>query len=199
MGKQQLSSHLGMGGAKSQKSANAKGYSKLAGNAKKKTMKQADAAKAGKILHPHSRKASRLHRSTLRDTKIAGLKRAGDKKRISQGEKLVWFQEHIMQDTDKTVYTAVEACQIIQSYVDRNQEELAELVELDRARGRRTHAARIDHLKLLLKGETTEFVSGTVVPDFTNTKAVKMLKEWQLELNTMAAIPTRIFRQSPLK
>lgn len=62
------------------------------------------------------------------------LKRAGDKKRISQGEKLVWFQEHIMQDTDKTVYNTVEACQIIQDYIDRNQAELAELSELDRVR-----------------------------------------------------------------
>ena len=60
------------------------------------------------------------------------MKRAGDKKRISQGEKLLWFQDHLMQDTDKTVYTAGEACQIVQSHVDRNQEELAELVELDR-------------------------------------------------------------------
>jgi hypothetical protein len=51
------------------------------------------AVRPDKVIHPHSRKAARMHSKELRQKKLATTVKAGGQRLQALGEKLAWFKE----------------------------------------------------------------------------------------------------------
>eukprot|EP00039_Didymoeca_costata_P020463 m.341336 g.341336 ORF g.341336 m.341336 type:complete len:190 (+) comp20016_c0_seq1:135-704(+) len=165
------------------------------------------AGKAGKKpqpkkdLHPNSRKAARLHGSLLRDSKIQKLKTESEDKRMKRAQRVYWYKENITEylsqqgRENQKELSYDEICNLIQSYIDRNKEELEEIEAENKARKRRTNASREDAIRDALRRETEEFKAGWVAPDFRRPKVVQQVKDWQLELNVLPSLATATFKR----
>jgi translation machinery-associated protein 16 len=88
--------------------------------------------------------------------------------------------------------------ELIELYLARHDEEIEQL-ENDRCRGhRKPKSPRQDLLEALKEREANEYVSGLELPDLTNGKTLKLLREWDGDKNSMSRIST-IRIQKPTK
>ncbi|KAI9273643.1 translation machinery-associated protein 16 [Sporodiniella umbellata] len=137
-------------------------------------------------IHPYSRKAHQLSRVYQRREKMA--KKEKQKSVNPIGDRWLWFR--YAMDEDKTVITRPEIHDLIEIYLARNDEELEEL-ENSRNKGHRTpKTPRQDLLEALKLREANEYISGLELPDLTNGKVVKLLREWDGDRNSMSRMST---------
>ncbi|XP_020617764.1 translation machinery-associated protein 16-like [Orbicella faveolata] len=107
-----------------------------------------------KVVHPNSRKATKLARRAHRDEKLQRKKTERNYLlQIKVGEKFRWFFENV--DEEKTQYTSSEVCTLIESYLHRFDQELQQINEQNSIKGRqgRARASREDTIKNVIERE----------------------------------------------
>ncbi|KAI9482677.1 MAG: translation machinery-associated protein 16 [Benjaminiella poitrasii] len=145
-----------------------------------KTIKNRDS------IHPYSRKAHQISRVYQRREKLA----QQEKKKQSnpKGERWLWFKEAFGEE--KSVATKPELQQLIEIYLQRHDEEIEQL-EQERNRGhRKPKSSRQELLESIKESEKNEYASGMELPDMTNGKVLKLLREWNGDKNGMSRIAT---------
>ncbi|KAL9103632.1 MAG: hypothetical protein Q9187_008985 [Circinaria calcarea] len=131
-------------------------------------------------LHENSRDSQRLRRASARDDKLSKVAAA----RIKANQPHTYFQ-----GAAKAVKGPIDDDQtqrLIQSYVQRDEEELAQLN--DERRPGRPSSNREDLLKQRIATEEREYEAGFWIPDMTDTHNVELLRDWGGEwtsLNTL--------------
>ncbi|KAG0738692.1 hypothetical protein G6F26_009907 [Rhizopus arrhizus] len=146
------------------------------------------------VIHPYSRKAQQLSRVYQRREKMA--KKEAQKSTNPIGDRWIWFRYAF--DEEKSAATKKELYELIELYLARHDEEIEQL-ENDRCRGhRKPKSPRQDLLEALKEREANEYVSGLELPDLTNGKTLKLLREWDGDKNSMSRIST-IRIQKPTK
>jgi translation machinery-associated protein 16 len=123
------------------------------------------------------------------------------------GERWIWFRYAF--EEDKTVATKPEMHELIEQYLVRHDDEIEEL-EQDRNKGhRKPKGPRQDFLESLRISEQNEYISGMgkiyksvclvyvfligvfiELPDMTNGKTLKLLREWDGDKNSMPRMTT---------
>ncbi|KAI7866783.1 hypothetical protein BDF14DRAFT_1727590, partial [Spinellus fusiger] len=71
-------------------------------------------------------------------------------------------------------------------YLERNNEELEKLVKERQIGNPRPKTNRENLLLALIENEKAEYKSGFEIPDMTNGKTLRLLREWDGDLNSMA-------------
>ncbi|XP_020956248.1 translation machinery-associated protein 16 isoform X2 [Sus scrofa] len=110
-----------------------------------------------KVIHPYSRKAAQITREAHRQDKKEKLKNEKALRLNLIGEKLQWFQNHL--DPQKVRYSKRAACNLIERYLSRFNDEL-EQIELQndvRARQGRRHCAREAAIRQTVQRERQQF------------------------------------------
>ncbi|KAG2466827.1 TMA16 protein, partial [Polypterus senegalus] len=119
---------------------------------------------------------------------------------LLQGEKLLWFQSQL--HPDKSVYSKKEACEIIERYLHRfdNELEQIELVNSIKGRQGRQHSAREDVIKHTMERERMLYEGyGIEIPDILNGKHLKIFREWNGDLQKLPNIKMRTFSSQSWK
>ncbi|KXN65300.1 hypothetical protein CONCODRAFT_80802 [Conidiobolus coronatus NRRL 28638] len=123
--------------------------------------------------HPYSRKANQIQRAIDRSIKV-------EKKKM-RAERFLWFSHAL--DEELISATMEEVHDLIQTYLDRNEEELST----------NSKSFQADMIKLQHAKELKEYeVEGFEVPDLTNMKNVKLLREWDGDVNSIQSIKSVI-------
>ncbi|XP_038061880.1 translation machinery-associated protein 16-like [Patiria miniata] len=136
-------------------------------------------AQRAKILHPNSRKAMKVTGTAVRKERVERVHQETSLKMGLLVDKLLWFQEHA--DPEKTEYTRVELCQLVEGYLHRFDEELEQIdiIQGMKARKGRQHAAREDIIKSTMKTERNLFnTCGLEAPDLADKKNLARFLEW---------------------
>uniref|UniRef100_A0A8D1PU46 Translation machinery-associated protein 16 n=1 Tax=Sus scrofa TaxID=9823 RepID=A0A8D1PU46_PIG len=143
-----------------------------------------------KVIHPYSRKAAQITREAHRQDKKEKLKNEKALRLNLIGEKLQWFQNHL--DPQKVRYSKRAACNLIERYLSRFNDEL-EQIELQndvRARQGRRHCAREAAIRQTVQRERQQFQGyGFEIPDILNASNLKIFSPPAADL--MAQSPTR--------
>ncbi|CAN2388734.1 Translation machinery-associated protein 16, partial [Pristimantis euphronides] len=150
-----------------------------------------------KVIHPYSRKAAQLAREGHKQDRKEKLKNEKALKLSVLREKLEWFQSHL--DPEKTEYTKIEACELIESYLHRFDTELEQIELHNSIKGRqaRQHGSRETVIKQTIERERRLYDGyGMEIPDIVNTKHLKTFREWDLDLNKLPNIKMRKFSVS---
>lgn len=154
-----------------------------------------------KVVHPNSRKATKLARQAHRDEKLQRKRTERNYLlQIKVGEKFRWFFENI--DHDKTEYLSSEVCELIERYLHRFDEELQEINEQNSIKGRqgRAHASREDTLRNLIERERELYnTCGIELPDLTSAKVLAQFGEWNCDVASLKLIKMRKFKSSALE
>ncbi|KAI9494835.1 hypothetical protein BDB00DRAFT_292696 [Zychaea mexicana] len=145
-------------------------------------------------LHPYSRKARQLTRIHLRNQKLAG-KKEGRSTGNTKVERWLWFRFAL--EESQTCATKEQVHELIDMYLKRHDHELEQL-ELDRKKkgGHRKKVPRHDILTALRASEESEYASGFELPDLMVEKNVRMLREWDGDVNGMPRIRQTLYRKS---
>ncbi|KAI8148026.1 translation machinery-associated protein 16, partial [Fennellomyces sp. T-0311] len=158
-------------------------------------------------LHPYSRKARQLTRVALRSHKLANKRPATNPKGI-QGlfqpqccsnsinivERWLWFRYAL--DESLLCATKAQVYELIDMYLKRHDEELEALDQQRKKGGHRTKVPRHDLLTALKTSEESEYKSGFELPDLMVEKNVRMLREWDGDVNGMPRIRQTVYRKS---
>ncbi|KAG2229836.1 hypothetical protein INT48_001084 [Thamnidium elegans] len=157
-------------------------------------------------IHPYSRKAQQISRVYQRKEKLQ--KKENQKANNPMGERWIWFRYAF--EEDKVVATKPEMHELVEAYLVRHDDEIEEL-EQDRHRGhKKPKGPRQDHLEALRISERNEYISGMgkkkkkkkkiekkwmlifiiELPDMTNGKTLKLLREWDGDKNSMPRMTT---------
>ncbi|XP_068735979.1 translation machinery-associated protein 16-like [Montipora capricornis] len=151
-----------------------------------------------KVVHPNSRKASKLARQAHRDEKLQRKKAERNYlNQIKVGEKFRWFYENI--GDEKALYSCSEVCHLIERYLHRFDEELRQINEQNNLRGRhgRTNASREDALSIIIERETELYnTCGIELPDLTSTKTLAQFKDWNCDVASLKRMKMRKFYSS---
>lgn len=130
-------------------------------------------------LHPKGRKAQLLARASLRDDRVNKKKLIHTMKK-SEGNQIVdFFQEFINDPTqeDKEMFDLDEMKDLIVTFIDRDNDELAKLKSERRAN--RPATKKQDTLEFRIKQENHYYETGWKVPDLRIPKNVSMLRAWK--------------------
>jgi len=103
-----------------------------------------------------------------------------------QVERILWFRYAL--DEALQCATMPMMNELVEMYLQRNDDELKSLIKLHRPDGQRPKAAREDLLKVLIKKERAEYASGMEVPDLTNRENLQILREFDGDRNAMGRI-----------
>uniref|UniRef100_A0A8C6WZT1 Translation machinery-associated protein 16 n=1 Tax=Neogobius melanostomus TaxID=47308 RepID=A0A8C6WZT1_9GOBI len=147
---------------------------------------------AEKAVHPFSRKAAYLAREELRLKKKERHQNDKATRLNNIGEKLMWFQAQL--HPSKTSYTKRDACDIIESYLQRFDAELEQIELMNGIKGRqgRLHGAREAVIKQTIERERAQFEGvGFEIPDIINAKHLKTFREWTGDLKKLPNIKLR--------
>uniref|UniRef100_A0A8C4S5I4 Translation machinery-associated protein 16 n=1 Tax=Erpetoichthys calabaricus TaxID=27687 RepID=A0A8C4S5I4_ERPCA len=153
-----------------------------------------------KAIHPYSRKAAQIARGIHQQEKKDRQKNEKAVRLSSIGEKLLWFQSQL--HPDKSVYSRKEACEIIERYLHRfdNELEQIELVNSIKGRQGRQHSAREDVIKHTIEREKMLYEGyGIEIPDILNGKHLKIFREWNGDLQKLPNIKMRTFSSQSWK
>ncbi|XP_029013619.1 translation machinery-associated protein 16 [Betta splendens] len=156
-------------------------------------MPKAQKGKASeKVVHPYSRQAGYLAREEIRLKRKERQKTDKATRLNCIGEKLLWFQAQL--DSEKTVYTKKDACDIIERYIHRFDSELEQIQLMNSIKGRqgRLHGAREAVIKQTMERELAQFEGvGFEMPDIINAKHLKTFREWTGDLKKLPNIKLR--------
>ncbi|OAD05535.1 hypothetical protein MUCCIDRAFT_80621 [Mucor lusitanicus CBS 277.49] len=137
-------------------------------------------------IHPYSRKAHQISRVYQRKEKLAVKEK--NKANNPLGERWLWFRYAF--EEDKSVATKPEMHELIELYLERHDDEINEL-EKDRSRGhKKPKNARQQLLESIKAREASEYISGMELPDMTNGKTLKLLRDWDGDKNSMPRMTT---------
>ncbi|KAG0173009.1 hypothetical protein DFQ28_006345 [Apophysomyces sp. BC1034] len=138
-------------------------------------------------VHPYSRKARQISRVYMRKEKLE--KKSSERATNPKAERWLWFR--FAFDDALPSATRADIHELIDMYLKRNDEELQKLRE-DRESSsfKRPKSSRETLLEALIASEHAEYVSGFELPDLTNGKSVKVLREWDGDQNGMTRIAT---------
>merc|ERR1712150_87226 len=156
-------------------------------------------SKKEKTIHPNSRKAAQINRQNVKEDKRKNLKDCRDEKEKHLWQKIVWFQENLVDDKDR--YTVAEVSDLIGKYIARFELRLDEITktnELGKHLGRHgsAHIAEEAAIKMVVEKESHLFTAGRFeAPDLTNRKNVKVLREEGLQVKDLTRIKMRNFKQ----
>lgn len=152
-----------------------------------------------KLKHPNSRKtltlAKQMKKSEKRDQKKLGT----HIKQNMTGEKIIWFQERIPEDS--SVLTKEQVLELIQTYLARFDDEL-EQITLKNSIGQRKnrqHAGREDIINITKKRELDEFETcGIELPDLMDQQQMEILRKWNGELRFLQNFKLKRFAKKHL-
>lgn len=153
-----------------------------------------------KAVHPNSRQAKRMMRSALRSDRISKKKSLYRRtQQQPQINKLLWFQANM--DPEKACYTHPEMIELIEQYLRRNDDELAELHEANtRTRNQRPKGVREDLLRSQVHAEEQLFENGNLrCPDLTRKATCAYLREWDGALKWVEAVEMMAFKRPKRK
>ncbi|KAG0370685.1 hypothetical protein BC939DRAFT_452153 [Gamsiella multidivaricata] len=155
----------------------------MVSNNKRHTMK---AIKNKDMIHPSSRKAQQVMRVVLRKDRLEHRQKVRANNSFNQSDRILWFRHAVPEDV--TNLTREQHHELIKEYLARYDDEYQSLVALHRPGKVRPKAAREDILLGLMAKERQEYASGFEIPDFTSPKNVKLLREWDGDLNSLNRI-----------
>ncbi|KAI1315010.1 hypothetical protein EDD11_001395 [Mortierella claussenii] len=155
----------------------------MVSNNKRHTMK---AIKNKDMIHPSSRKAQQVMRVVLRKDRLEHRQKVRANNSFSQSERILWFRHAVPEDAISL--TRQQHHELIEEYLARYNEEYQSLVALHRPGKVRPKAAREDMLAAFMAKERQEYASGFEMPDFSSPKNVKILREWDGDLNSLNRI-----------
>ncbi|CAB4405313.1 unnamed protein product [Rhizophagus irregularis] len=149
-------------------------------NNKRHTFKQIKNKKS--IIHPSSRKAAQLQRISLRKDRLE----RGKTQRLSERvkpivERLLWFR-YAFDDTLPCA-TKAEVYDLIEMFINRNDNEILRLKSTQKV-----NSSKYFYLESLKLKEKKEYIEGFEIPDFMNPKNVKLLRQWDGDINSMTRI-----------
>ncbi|RGB26691.1 hypothetical protein C1646_720434 [Rhizophagus diaphanus] len=149
-------------------------------NNKRHTFKQIKNKKS--IIHPSSRKAAQLQRISLRKDRLE----RGKSQRLSERvkpivERLLWFR-YAFDDTLPCA-TKAEVYDLIEMFINRNDVEILRLKSTHKV-----NSSKYFYLESLKLKEKKEYIEGFEIPDFMNPKNVKLLRQWDGDMNSMSRI-----------
>jgi len=151
-----------------------------------------------KVVHPNSRKASKLARQAYRDEKLQRKKTERNYLlQIKVGEKIRWFFENV--EEEKTQYSCSEVCDLIERYLHRFDQELEQINEQNSIKGRqgRVHASREDALNTIIERERELYnTCGIELPDLTSAKTLAQFKDWNCDVAGLKLMKMRKFNSS---
>ncbi|PKC02433.1 hypothetical protein RhiirA5_380984 [Rhizophagus irregularis] len=147
-------------------------------NNKRHTFKQIKNKKS--IIHPSSRKAAQLQRISLRKDRLE----RGKTQRLSERvkpivERLLWFK-YAFDDTLPCA-TKAEVYDLIEMFINRNDDEILRLKSTHKV-----NSSKYFYLESLKLKEKKEYIEE--IPDFMNPKNVKLLRQWDGDINSMTRI-----------
>ncbi|XP_029474775.1 translation machinery-associated protein 16 [Rhinatrema bivittatum] len=145
-----------------------------------------------KVIHPYSRKAAQLAREVHKQDKKEKLNNERALRLSLIGEKLQWFQSHL--DNSKREYTKKEACDLIERYLHRFDNELEQIELHNSIKGRRgrQHSSRETIIKQTIERERLLYEGhGIEIPDIVNAKHLKVFREWDVDLKKLPNIKMR--------
>ncbi|KAF7731456.1 translation machinery-associated protein 16 [Apophysomyces ossiformis] len=138
-------------------------------------------------VHPYSRKARQISRVYMRKEKLE--KKSNERSNNPKAERWLWFR--FAFDESLSFATKADIHDLIDMYLKRNDEELQKLrEERESSSFKRPKSSRENLLEALIQSERAEYVSGFELPDLTNGKNVKLLREWDGDQNGMSRIKT---------
>ncbi|KAG2221256.1 hypothetical protein INT45_012377, partial [Circinella minor] len=145
-------------------------------------------------VHPYSRKARQINRAQLRTHKLAG-KKEGRIAGNTKVERWLWFRYAL--DESNLCATKEQVHELIQLYLKRHDDELEQLEqERKKKGGHRKKVPRHDILTALKISEESEYASGFELPDLLVEKNVRILREWDGDVNGMPRIRQTLYRKS---
>ncbi|KAJ1799749.1 translation machinery-associated protein 16 [Coemansia sp. RSA 2399] len=156
--------------------------------------KRVSKIKGREKAHPYSRKARQITRAMHKETQIAKTKSDRLSGALSKGQKVVWFrdnmdstQEESEDDTKKKVWTKDELRELIAVYLNRNQDDVDELLE-KKNNGKVLAPKEALFLQVVEIEAKEARLAGIAVPDLTNGAVVKVLRAWDGDVNSITTI-----------
>ncbi|NP_001089532.1 translation machinery-associated protein 16 [Xenopus laevis] len=153
---------------------------------------QSNKSKQEKVIHPYSRKAAQLTREAHKQDRKDRLKSEKALRLSIIGEKLQWFQSHL--NPEKAEYTKKEACELIESYLHRFDNELEQIELHNSIKGRQTrrHESRETVIKQTIERERQLYNGyGIEIPDIVNSRNLKVFRDWDLDMKKLPNIKMR--------
>ncbi|KAF8972378.1 translation machinery-associated protein 16 [Entomortierella lignicola] len=155
----------------------------MVSNNKRHTMK---AIKNKDMIHPSSRKAQQVMRVVLRKDRLEQRQKTRAANSFTLSDRILWFRHAVPEEL--TSLTREQQHELIEEYLSRFNEEYQSLIALHRPGKVRPKAAREDMLTAIMAKERQEYASGFEIPDFSSPKNVKLLREWDGDLNSLNRI-----------
>ncbi|XP_053980730.1 translation machinery-associated protein 16 [Hylaeus volcanicus] len=155
--------------------------------------------KAKKIVHPNSRKSIAIAKRAKKISNRQKTKMGNMIKQNLIGEKMLWIQEHMVQDV--CPYTPELTARLLETYISRNDEELEQINIKHSVGGKRSrqHASREDVIRMTKEREQEEYdTCGIEIPDILNASQCEMLRKWNGELKYMTNFKFRRFGKKHL-
>ncbi|KAK5937609.1 translation machinery-associated protein 16 [Knufia obscura] len=147
-------------------------------------------------LHENSRDARRLRQAGAREDKLARIMRLAKKSNQQYVYRVAWFQDAIAEQDSPL--SDVEVQQMIEQFIGREDEELAEHKAAQRPGRPRSKAE--DQILNRIEAEQKEHESGFWMPELRNKDSLEKLKDWGGQwagLNTMTFV--RAHRDADIK
>ncbi|KAH0616071.1 hypothetical protein JD844_026893 [Phrynosoma platyrhinos] len=154
-----------------------------------KAVKSKGGGQEKKIIHPYSRKAAQLTKEANKQEKKEKLKNEKAIRLSIVGEKLLWFQNRL--DPNKMEYTKKEACELVESYLQRFCDELEQIELQNSIKGRkaRQHSSRETIIRQTMERERQQYEGyGLDIPDIVNCKHLKIFRDWDGDLKKLPNI-----------
>ncbi|XP_015199909.1 translation machinery-associated protein 16 [Lepisosteus oculatus] len=145
-----------------------------------------------KVVHPYSRKAAQIARGVIKQERKERQKVEKAIRLNAIGDKLLWFQNQL--DPNKAEYTKKDACEIVERYLHRFDNELEQIELGNSVKGRqgRQHSSRENVIKQAIERERMQYEGyGIEIPDILNSKHLKAFREWNGDLKKLPNIKMR--------
>jgi len=141
-----------------------------------KVQKQISKKRGGKptALHENSRDARRLVQAGAREDKLAKIMSLAHKSNQHYVDRVTWFQDATVNQESPLSDTDVQ--QLVESYIGRADEELAELKAAQRPGRPRSKAE--DRILDRIESEQKEFKSGFWMPELRDAASLELVKRW---------------------
>mgnify|MGYP001559515348 FL=1 len=130
-------------------------------------------------LHPKGRKAQLLARASLREDRVNQKKLMHTMRKTEENQIVDFIQEFINSEDqmEKEAYNLDDMKSLIQSFVDRDNDELAKMKQQRRAD--RPPSKKMDLLEFRIKQENHLFETGWKIPDLRSSVNVAKLRAWK--------------------
>ncbi|MCJ1294284.1 hypothetical protein MMC34_005842 [Xylographa carneopallida] len=135
-------------------------------------------------LHENSRNSQRLRRASARDDKLARVSAARAKVNQIHLRRVAYFQAAAIAISGSNDLGHIQ--QLIQRYLERDDDELAKLE--DERRPGRPRSTREDLLKQRKAMDEREYDGGFWMPDMMEEANLKILREWNSEWTQLGTL-----------